>query len=218
MENTQKNFIIFIAAFLAIIIPIPGRFVYGFTIVVELVFLVLFGTLINHLVNKLKIETLRTVTILYSLIALTMLYRQIFVLLCPEVALVLSFTFYLPTISLFLIGSIFKNEKTTLKDDFLANMRDVLIISIAGLIFSLFRDILGYGTFTFFGAGHQIKEYLLTSSIRVGIFGFFASIPGALFLAGIIFFVQIFLHGKFNMYRNVEKQNIIKDEKGEGSK
>lgn len=218
MENTQKNFFIYIAAFLAILIPLPGRFVYGFTIAVEMIFLVLFGTLINHLVNRLKIETLRTVTVLYSFIALTVLYRQIIAIICPEVALVLSFSFYLPTISLFLVGTIFKNERNSLKTELKTNMRDVLTISAAGLIFSLFRDISGYGSFTFFGLNHQVHEYLLVSSIKIGIFGFFASIPGALFLAGILFFIQIFIHGKFNIFRNVENQEKSESEKGQVTK
>ena len=47
---------LYLLSFLAIVIPTPGRFVFGFTICIELILLTVLGTLFNSLTNLLKIK------------------------------------------------------------------------------------------------------------------------------------------------------------------
>ncbi len=206
MKN-DKSLFIFIAAYLAILIPSPGRFVFGVVIMLELFLLTIVGTLINSLITKMKLEEVRTVILMLILICFTIFYRQIIVILYPEIALILGFTFYLPTVSLFLVGYLFTNEKKTLGEHLKHNTLRVLVFIVTGLLFFLFRDIAAYGTFTFFGKNHQIYEKVLLNTESVGIFTFFASIPGALMLAGIILFIDICIRRKFMIIRNSEVQN-----------
>lgn len=200
----RKSIFLYAPIYFALIIPTPGRFVYGFTIFLEMLFLTVIGTLTNSLVKKLGFEKIRTVMILISIIAGTIFFRQFIVLICPEVALVLGFIFYLPPISLFLIGVLFKETETPLQPRLKQNLNLVLVFSIIGILFFLIRDLFGYGTFTFFGAKHQIFEKVLITSDSWAIFSFLASIPGAMILAGIILYVAIIIRKKIHIIRNAE--------------
>lgn len=209
MKN-NKSLFVYIAAYLAILIPCPGRFVFGFVIMLELLLLSVIGTLINSLVNKLKMEELKTIILMLVMICFAMFYRQVFAALYPEIALILGFVFYLPPVSLFLIGYVFTEMDKSLGHRLKSNILHVLIFIGTGILFFLFRDIAGYGTFTFFGKGHQIFEKTILSTEGVGIFTFLASIPGAMVLAGISLFIHICVRNKFNIIKNSEVQNDIR--------
>lgn len=205
----KKSLFIYIAAYLAILIPSPGRFVFGVVIMLELFLLVVTGTLINSFVKKIKMDELNTIIIMLVLVCFAILYRQIIAILYPEIALVLGFVMYLPPVSLFLVGYIFTDMELPLGERMKSNVLDVSIFVISGLLFFLFRDIAGYGTFTFFGSNHQIYEKVLLNSDGVGIFTFFASIPGAMMLAGLILFTHICIRNKFQILKNSEVQNDV---------
>ena len=80
------------------------------------------------------------------------------------------------------------------------------------LIFYLFRDIAGYGTFTFFGKNHRIYEKILFNPDNVGIFTFFATIPGALVLTSLIIYFFLFIRNKF---RIISSKGVEASQKGE---
>lgn len=208
MSNTekQKNIYITIVAFLAILIPTPGRFVYGFTVIFEMALLMVLGTLLDELIKKLKLTHLKTVLLMMIILFISVFYRQIIVILHPEVALVLGFVLYLPPISLFLMGFLYRNNDLPLKNRLLKNSILILTVIIFGLIFFLIRDILGYGTFTFFGNSHQIYEKVILTSDKLGIFSFLASIPGSLMLLGLFLYLHIFVSQKINIIKNAEVQ------------
>lgn len=205
----NKSLFVYIAAYLAILIPSPGRFVFGAVIMFELFLLVIIGTLINSFVSKIKMDELKTILIMMVLICFAIFYRQIVVILYPEIALILGFVLYLPPVSLFLVGYIFTDMDKPLGKRLKTNILNVLIFIVSGLLFFLFRDIAGYGTFTFFGSNHQIYEKVLLNSEGVGIFTFFASIPGAMILAGLILFTHICIRNKFIILKNSEVQNDV---------
>ncbi|MDY2840572.1 MAG: hypothetical protein SOT46_09420 [Treponema sp.] len=208
MSNTekQKNIYITIVAFLAILIPTPGRFVYVFTVIFEMALLMVLGTLLDELIKKLKLTHLKTVLLMMIILFISVFYRQIIVILHPEVALVLGFVLYLPPISLFLMGFLYRNNDLPLKNRLLKNSILILTVIIFGLIFFLIRDILGYGTFTFFGNSHQIYEKVILTSDKLGIFSFLASIPGSLMLLGLFLYLHIFVSQKINIIKNAEVQ------------
>ena len=200
----KNNIFLYAPIYLALVIPTPGRFVFGFTIFLEMIFLTLVGTLITSLIKKLKFEKLETTLILVTVISATILFRQTLIIVCPEVALTLGFILFLPPISLFIIGILFKDTEESLKNRLVNNMSIIGIFSLFGLVFFLLRDILGFGTFTFFGANHQIFEKVLISSSKWTVFSFIASLPGALILAGVLLFIAIIIRKKLNIVKNAE--------------
>lgn len=202
----KNSLYIYITAYLALLIPTPGRFVFGLTVLLELLLLVIVGTLTSSLIKELKLEEINTLVMMSVLVAFTILYRQIFVIIYPEIALVLGIIFYLPTASLFLLNNIFDKTDKTLLVRLKRNILKTSVFSLIGIVFFLFRDIAGYGTITFFGQKHHIYEKVLIDSNKIDLFSFFASIPGALILAGLILFVYILFIKKFNILKNAEQQ------------
>ena len=202
----RNNIFLYAPIYLALVIPTPGRFVYGFTIFIEMVFLTLIGTLITSLIKKLKFEKMQTPLILITVITGTILFRQLLILICPEVALTLGYVMFLPPISLFVIGILFKDTDDVLQNRLANNMTIIGIFSLFGLLFFLIRDILGFGTFTFFGANHQIFEKVIITNDRWAVFSFIASLPGALTLAGVLLFIAIIIRKKITIVKNAEEK------------
>ena len=186
----------YIASFLALTIPTPGRFVLGFTLVMELLILEVLGVLLNSLVSKLKLNEIRTYFVMFFMIAITLLYQQILVLTYTEVALNLGFLLYLPPVSVFLAHTLFTDFEDPLTVRLKSTMLSTLFFSAMILMFFLFRDIAGYGTFTFFGKNHRIFEKVLFNPEKIGIFTFFASISGALVLTGLTIYLALFIRNK----------------------
>jgi hypothetical protein len=203
----QKKSFMYIASFLALTIPCTGRFVFGCTLVIELFILEILGILLNSLVTKLKFNEIRTYFVMFFMIAITILYRQILVLTYTEIALSFGFLIYLPTVSVFLTHTLFTDFEEPLADRIKANLLSTLMFSISILIFFLFRDIAGYGTFTFFGRNHRIFEKVLFNPNKIGLFTFFASIPGALVLTGLVIYFVLILKNKVRIIssRGVKK-------------
>lgn len=207
---SKNNLYKFFPLYLMMLVPVPGRFVYGFTIIVQFLLLITIGILMNYMTIKFKIGQMRSVVILMTLIAFTIIYRQIIVMICPEVALVLGFIFYFPTTSVLLIGIIFSPNSLSLLQSLRKNLVECSLFALFGIMFFLFRDICGWGTFTFFGAGHKISEVLILNTSGVGIFTFFATIPGSLILGGIFIFLMIILRERIQIFKNMEAQNDLR--------
>ena len=203
----QKKSFMYIASFLALTIPCTGRFVFGCTLMIELFILEILGILLNSLVTKLKFNEIRTYFVMFFMIAITILYRQILVLTYTEIALSFGFLIYLPTVSVFLTHTLFTDFEEPLADRIKANLLSTLMFSISILNFFLFRDIAGYGTFTFFGRNHRIFEKVLFNPNKIGLFTFFASIPGALVLTGLVIYFVLILKNKVRIIssRGVKK-------------
>ena len=177
-------------------IPATGRFVYGLTLVIELFLLELFGILINSLVTKLKFNEIRTYFVMFFIIAITIFYRQLLVLTYTEIALTLGFVLYVPPVSVYLTHTLFTDYEEPLGSRLKTNLLSTIVFSIIILAFFLFRDIAGYGTFTFFGRNHRIFEKVLFNPENIGIFTFFTSIPGALILTSLMIYFILFLRNK----------------------
>ena len=204
MEMKRRSIYVLIATILTVLVPAPGRFVYGLSLVLELNFLMLIGTLTYSLVIKIKLEEMNTVIILLMLVASTIFYRQLMILICPEVMLTLGFMIYLMPVSVFFFGYIFSEQEKPLSQRLKLNMLHILTFSVYTLLFFLLRDLAGYGTFTFFGKGHQIFEKVIISPENLGFFSLLASIPGALILSSVLLFIHIFVRNEFEILNKSE--------------
>ena len=133
----QKKSFMYIASFLALTIPTTGRFVFGLTLVLELFILEIAGVLLNSLVTKLKLNKIRTYFVMFFMIAITILYRQILVITYTEVALILGFLIYFPPVTIFLTYTLFTDYEEPLALRFKNNLTATLIFSLFILVFFL---------------------------------------------------------------------------------
>lgn len=202
MKN--KRTYLYIIPYLALFIPTPGRFVYGIVLCFEIFILNLVGIFINALVDKLELQNLKTPILIISMIAISILYRNIFIILQTELALTLGYIFYLPPISLFTINFLFSKQEESIKERLEYTLPRIAIFCGLGLLLFLFRDIAGFGTFTFFGSNHSIYERIIFNPQTLGIFSFFASIPGVLILDGLILFLYTVITHKIKILENAE--------------
>jgi hypothetical protein len=194
----------FIAFTLTMIIPMPGRFVYGVVLALEFNILLFVGILINSLIKKMKLDELNSFIYIFLFIAITVLFRQILKITQPEIALTLGILSFFPSVSIFLLGYIFTNSEKKLSEKIKIDMKDSLFYTLYLLIFNLFRDVVGYGTFTFFGSNHQIYQKVLFDSSKLSFTSIVASLPGALAATAIIMYVYFFLKNKFQIIKNAE--------------
>ena len=101
---------IFTVISFALLIASPGRFAFGLIICAELFFLAICGLIVSALLEKLNLNQFKSILTIITLIFSTILYKQIIMWLFPLIALQLSFVFYLPAISSYMIGMIYKND------------------------------------------------------------------------------------------------------------
>jgi len=200
----RRSIYLLIATILAILVPSPGRFVYGVTLVLELNILMLIGTLTISLVKQLKLQELNSVIVLIIIISSTILFRQIMIMFQPEIMLTLGFIIYLMPVSFFILGYVFSNTESPLAERLKFNMLHIITFSVYALLFFLLRDLAGYGTFTFFGKNHQIYEKVLIPENKIGFFSVFASIPGAMILSSILLFIHIYVRNMIAIIKKAE--------------
>lgn len=198
----------YIAASLAFLVPFPGRFVYGIVFVLELLFLMLIGTCVSSVASKIRLGEIKNVLCLVALTAFSILFKHILILTQTEIAMTLGFLLFIPTVSSFIIGYLYNKQEETLLQRLKYNMRSTVTFSIFALFFFLFRDVFGYGTFTFFGKNHIIFEKVLFDSDRISVLSFFASMPGALLLVAVILFIELTVSKKLDI---VGKTHIIEN-------
>lgn len=201
----KRSIYVFLSTSLAMLIPAPGRFVYGFVLVLELLFLMLIGTLSVSFAKKMKLDQLKTIITLVSVVSASIFFRQLLILIQPEVVMVLGIVIYLVPISYFFIGYVFANQDQPLATRLKLNMIHMTTFAIYALAFFLVRDLVGYGTFTFFGSGMRIVEKVIIPADRIGIASFIASIPGATVLSAVILFSHIIVRNKYSIIKNTEE-------------
>lgn len=198
--TTERNRLyVYIAVLMTLVVPAPGRFVYGLLLAAELNLLVLAGTLMNALVNRLGFQRLRSSVLFILTTSLAIIFRQILAVTCTEAALVLGFVIYLPAFSVLLIDFLMTDVDAPLPASLRGNCIPVLRISMAVLVIFLFRDLAGFGTFTFFGKDHCIQEFVLVRTETAGISALWATVPGAFILSAVLLLVYTAASGKFSI-------------------
>lgn len=203
MKN--KNLYFYLTAYLALLIPAPGRFVYGFTLMMEL-FLLSFVAIFSIIfVQKIKFEQLKSIIFILIIISFTILFRQLMIFINAEVVLTLGFLLYLPPVSLLILNILFTQKQEDFLPQFKHNVIKTTIFTFGGMIIFLIRDIFGYGTFTFFGKNHFIYEKVLFNANDIGIFSLLATIPGVLLLIGLLYFIYIKISNKFDIIKLKEE-------------
>ena len=176
---------VYMATTCSMVVLAPGRFAIGLILVIQMCLLMFLGTLFRSLIRVLKMEKMSSTLMLSFMVFFTIFFRQLVILMMPDAALQLGFLFYLITVSTFITAFLFDDKTSSLSDELKVNMFQAMLFSVFGLLFSLFRDIVGYGTITIVSS-KGIIEKVLFDKYDVSILSFVASIPGALIIASII--------------------------------
>lgn len=174
----------------AMTIVIPGRFAVGIILAVEMFLLTLTGTLFSALLKKLRLDSMNTVAMCAFLVSFTIFFKQLLGLFMPETAVQLSFVIYLPSLSSLSTVFLIKTKQPPLKTSILGNLGPTVIFAVYIIIFTLIRDIIGYGAITLPAPG-KAAEIVFFPETYTAFGTFFATIPGALVLSAL--FLSLFL-------------------------
>ena len=201
----RNLYFVFTAASFALLVSAPGRFSCALILAIEMLLLVTGGITVSYICNFSRWESLEKGITLISIMFLTILYKQLVMLLFPLMALQLGFVFYIPAVSSFLMGNIFGRRTAELEEALIPALKLTGIFILFSLLFFLFRDIIGFGTVTL-PSKTGIVEIILFDVSKTSFLQFFASIPGALVLVVLAISLLILAQDKFNI---LEKAGIL---------
>lgn len=197
---------IFTAISFALLVAAPGRFAFGIIICVELFFILLLGFLFSFITKLIHGEELNSIFTVIGLVFSTVLYKQIIMALFPLIALQMSFVFYLPAVTSYMIGIIYSNINGSTKMSLIENSVIAGVFSIFALLFYLIRDIFGFGTFTL-PSSRGLIEKIIFSPESFSWTTYIASIPGALVLVSLSILLVIFILTKFKIIERAGAKN-----------
>lgn len=197
---------IFTSISFALLIAAPGRFAFGLVLCFELFFLIITGFLFSFILKRFQLNEMNSIITVIGLVFSTVLYKQIIMLLFPIIALQLSFVFYLPAVTSYMIGIVYKNVNSSTKISLVENLKITMFFTILALIFYLLRDVIGYGTITIPSA-YGISEYAVFPPDFFSCGILFTSIPGSLVLVSVAILVFVFIQNKFNIIERAGDSN-----------
>lgn len=199
----KKVALLYISAFLSVVIPVPARVAYGIIMLLIMNIVMFLGTTAKFLIRKLDIEELEPVCLLVFLYSITILCKQLLIMYSPLTALTLSFDLYLIPISSFILGYILTDKEMNPKMLYKKNMSASGIFTGFALIFYIIREMLAFGSISIpVKKGiHVIK--ILSSQISDYTF-FFATIPGAFVILSVLVAIFAFIerHVEINRRKN----------------
>ena len=206
--KTKRNIYSFLTASLALLVPSPGRFAYGITLLFMLNLLMLAGTFFKHLVKSLGLDDLLPVLLAVFLMTISVIFKQVIIITSPLTALTLGFIIYMPAVSSFLIGNLYSQDSDSISKNLQMNMKESIMFSIFALAVFLFRDIFGYGTISLPAASGLVEIPLI--KVKEGGFYpgiFWATIPGALVIIALSLAFYVHVLAKFNLIKEQEESN-----------
>ena len=188
----KNNVILYISAFLSVVIPVPARFGWGILMLLTMNILMLLGTTAKFLIRKLDIKELEPVCLLIFLYSVTILCKQCLILFSPIAALTLSFSLYLIPISTFLLGYILTDKEMNPKVLYVKNMSASGIFTGYALFFYMIRELLAFGSISF-PVRKGIHVIKLISTVKTEYTFFFATIPGAFVILAVLVAIYAFI-------------------------
>ncbi len=202
---TKKAISIYMTATCAMMIVAPGRFVCGILLALEVILIMLFGTLFRAFLRKIKLQKLSQTCVMILTISVVIFYKQLIILFMPEIAIQMGFIIYLPAISTFATVFLMEKQQESLKTELKQNMIPAFLFSLYSLLTSLFRDILGFGTITLPSMGKQL-EIILFNEDKISPLNFIATIPGAFVLSALLLAAYLAIERKFNILKNAQME------------
>lgn len=200
--SDRKKIYFYIAANLAMLIPVPGRLAYAIILLLLFNIQMLASTMLFHAIHRMNLANMRNSLLALTIIALGILYKQLVIIICPIAALTLSYCIFLPTLASVIIEFFFLSYERGVQTHVISNMKKSGIMSVFALFFFLMRDIVGYATITFPGLNRLVVIHLPYNPESTGIGVFFATIPGSLCFMALLLALYIFTAKKIQIFIN----------------
>ncbi|MGP1458116.1 MAG: hypothetical protein ACTTKL_02250 [Treponema sp.] len=202
---TRKLFLLYMTAVFAMTVVAPGRLACGIALALEIFILMIMEVLFSRLIKTLKIERVYRISMLCMNVFFIMLTRQVLILVSPQIALQLGFVLYFPAASAFVTVPELRRNSEPLFSSLKKSAVPALFFSLYTVLFSLLRDIAGYGTISFFTAS-GLREKVIFPADKISFFSFAATIPGAIILNALIAYAFSLLENKLKI---LEKAGVI---------
>jgi hypothetical protein len=186
---------------LALLLPVPARFALGIVIFLLYNFIVLGCTLFTPLVIRLNMKGLYQFLMVFFVITLTLIFKQLVIFFSPVIAMILSLPFFVTAFCAFHNGgfSALKSDDSPppgLKAMLWAKMLQSLVFSGVALGLSLIRELAAYGSISF-PTPWGMAELSLPMAGRWPTSLFWASIPGTLVMGAILLALIFFVYNNF---------------------
>ena len=194
----NKTLYFCITTALSLFVPAPGRFVFAFYLLLLFNLQIFLLTLLFHGVDRLRIGALKEPVAIFSVVFLTVLYKQLLYAVCPLAALTLGFCAYLPSISVYTLTFFFGRREGGLAARLSGNMRACAVVSAVCAVLFLLRDLLGYGTLTLPGWRRIVYLRLPFAPGRAHAGAFLSTIPGALVFLSVLLAAFLFCRRKLD--------------------
>lgn len=194
------NLIMYIAAFLSVVIPVPARFGWGIIMLFTMNVVMILGTTAKFLIRKLDIRELEPVCLLVFLFSVTIFCKQILIMYSPIAALTLSFSLYLIPISTFILGYILTDKEMDPRVLYAKNMSASGIFTGYALFFYLIRELLAFGSISF-PVRKGVHVIRIFSENMPEYTFFFATIPGAFVILAILVAIFAFIERHVDIIR-----------------
>ncbi len=198
----RKTIYFYIAANLAMLIPVPGRLAYAIILLLLFNIQMLASTMLFHAIHRMNLANMRNALLALTIIALGVFYKQLVIIFCPVAALTLSYCIFLPTLASVIIEFFFLSYEHGVKTHLMSNMKKSFFMSIFALLFFLVRDIIGYATITFPGWKTLVVIHLPYNPQSTGLGVFFATVPGSLCFMSVLLAAYIFVAKKISILVN----------------
>ena len=121
--SEQKKIYFYIAANLAMLIPVPGRLAYAIIILLIFNIQMIATTMLFHAIHRMNLANMRNSLLALTIIALGVLYKQLVIIFCPIVALTLSYCIFLPTLASVIIEFFFLSYEHGVKTHLMLSIK-----------------------------------------------------------------------------------------------
>jgi len=200
----KNYYYIYIAAALSIIIPFPLRFAYGIVAIILLNILIYSGFAVKVLTEKFHLKSMLSSLLIFTMVALTGIYKQLLILYTPSIAFTSGLALYLTSFSSYVYGNVLDTVGLSPKEHLVRTSKRTLLFSMLVLLFFLFRDIISFGSITL----PALKGIKVITIFKIGEFHpfyFFATIPGTLIVLGLIFALFSYINRKLMILRRASE-------------
>ena len=146
-KNKLKTYLYNFASII-VLVPCAGRISVAIILYLGIIFVSVFGTLLDFVFKKFASNYSKSIWQLVVLVLLSAIYQQIVMLYSPLMEIYTGFSIYLIAISAFILNSINSESQDSLVSSLKSNSIRVLLFCVFTLVLFVIRDYVGYGTLT----------------------------------------------------------------------
>ncbi len=201
--KTYHHVFLFIGSLLSLLVPSPARFGYILVLVVTADILLILGTAMQIASEKLLMQELKDILMLFFLVFGTVLAKQVLIFYSPIIAMTLSFVLYLVPVSSLLVSRTVAVTVSDWRELCISNLRIMGVFTGTLLLFAFFRELLSFGSISL---PARFGLWIISLSLPGFITPteFWGTIPGAFILLALVLAFMSLVQRRFNIIRSKE--------------